>query len=87
MTGPGMRSRRALERPRQAGALIDGAQRVELLGEVGAADQVGGDATLAQPVVERSPALLAGADDHVVDRERLGRAGDADVQAGIVDAL
>src|SRR4029079_4119564 len=72
---------------RDAGSLLDRALRVELAGDVGAADQRERDARGAERVCEVAPWLLARANDDRVDGEHPRHTRDAKMQAVDVDAL
>src|SRR5471032_2731626 len=80
-----------LQTGRQFGAFLDGALGVQLRGQRGAADLVEARAAAGLGLFlgrhQLGQAVLAGADDDVVDRQQALLAADRDVQAIVVDLV
>src|SRR5471030_1995186 len=80
-----------LQPGRQFGAFLDGALGVQLRGQRGAADLVEARAAAGLGLFlgrhQLGQAVLAGADDDVVDRQQALLAADRDVQAIVVDLV
>ncbi|KAG1536684.1 hypothetical protein G6F50_015008 [Rhizopus delemar] len=78
--------RHASERGGNPAALVDGPFRIQIGGHVGAANQLCADAGGLQFGLQCAVRLLPGADHHMVDRQQLLAAFDADAQALVVHA-